>query len=133
MDFGLPIYFSSENGNIDKTMPSVDFWMDGTSTYNVIVDYSAMESPRISRIPVLIGGNIANQNFLSLYNIDLTNLSTDAKLQTGTDIITPNKNFTVSANKDGGNNLRLRIKFELTVNFGAHIFATVYAAGGRVM
>lgn len=107
--------------------------MDGNGAYDVIVDYSNVESPDLSRIPVLVGGNIANQNFLILYDVDLINLTENATLQTGTNIIAPNENFKMSANKDGGNMYKLRLKFELSVNFGAHIFVTVYSAGGRVM
>lgn len=114
-------------------MPSKNFWLDGNDAYNVIVDYSNVEAPDISRIPVLVGGNIANQNFLVLYDVDLINLTENAALQTGTNIITPNENFKMSANKDGGNMLRLRLKFELTVNFGAHVFVTVYSHGGIIL
>ncbi len=114
-------------------MPSKNFWMEGNGIYTVIVDYSDVESPDLSRIPVLVGGNIANQNFLSLYDIDLVNLTQNATLQTGTDIIAPREGFELSANKDGGNMCRLRLKFELFVNYGAHIFVTVYSAGGRII
>ena len=114
-------------------MPSKNFWMEGNDTYTVIVDYSNVESPDLSRIPVLVGGNIANQNFLSLYDIDLANLTQNTTLQTGTDIIAPNQNFKLSANKDNGDTYRLRLKFELSVGFGAHIFVTVYSHGGKVL
>lgn len=127
-------FFTVLNGNIEQLMPSKNFWMEGNSdAYNVIVDYSNVESPDLSRIPVLVGGNIANQNFLILYDVDLINLTENATLQTGTNIIAANENFKMSANKDGGNMYKLRLKFELSVNLGAHIFVTVYSAGGRVM
>ena len=114
-------------------MPSKNFWMEGIGSYTVIVDYSNVESPDLGRIPVLVGGNIANQNFLTLYDIDLANLPLNATLQTGTNIIAPREEFELSANKDGGNVYKLRLKFELFVNYGAHIFVTVYSAGGKIL
>lgn len=113
-------------------MPSTDFWMEGGESNTTIIDYSDVESPNLSRIPVLVGGNIGNTNFLYLYNIDLTSLGSDAVLQTGTAIIPLNSGFRLSANKDGGNTRRLRLKFDLTVSSGAHIFITVYSHGGIV-
>ena len=122
------------NSNLQWIMPSKNFWMEGGGdAYTLIVDYSDVESSDLSRIPVLVGGNIANQNFLILYNVDLINLSENATLQTGTNIIAPNENFKMSANKDVGNMYRLRLKFELSVNFGAHVFVTIYSHGGKVL
>ena len=113
-------------------MPSADFWIDANESHTVIVDYSGVNSPNLSRIPVLVGGNIANTNFLYLYNIDLENLPSDATLQTGTAIIPLNSVFNVSANKDNGDKYKLRLKIDLTTASGAHIFTTVYSRGGIV-
>lgn len=120
------------NGNLDNRAISVDAWVNGQQNYAVIIQYDETDVSDLNRIPVMVGGNIASQNFLYLYNIDLPSLPTNAAVQTGSAIL-ENTNFRLSANKDGGNLRRFRLRFENLGSVGTHFFITVYAHGGRVV
>lgn len=89
---------------------------------------------QLARIPILVGGNIANTPFLYLMTIDLINLSGTLSPVSGTAIIsTDSGNFSVEANKDNNDIRRLRIKVNNLKANGMHVFVMVLKAGGTVL
>ena len=86
------------------------------------------------RVPVLIGGNIGDLNFLSIFNADIGYLTSDLTIISNTDkeskIIDPSfghsdEVYRVLMNMDGGDRRALRICFDGYPNYGYHIFVLV--------
>lgn len=107
-------------------------WINGSTRYEVIVNFDDVEYDQLNRIPILVGGNIGNTPFLYMYIADLPSLPQNASALTGTAIIETPLSFYVAANKDGGASRRLRIVFANQSANGAHVYIEIKARGGKV-
>ena len=107
-------------------------WIDGSTRYEVIVNFDDVEYDQLNRISILVGGNIGNTPFLYMYIADLPSLPQNASALTGTAIIENPLSFYVAANKDGGAYRRLRIVFANQSANGAHVYIEIKARGGKV-
>ena len=108
---------SSLNSNLSKNV--ADGIIDGSGNFATTFVVSSSSN----RIPVLIGGNNTNKQFLRLYQIDLSNLTSSLTEQTRfADCVSYSGNtITVLANADGGNTSRLRIRVSQTAGY-SHVF-----------
>lgn len=122
------------NADLDRSQAFVEKWMDGAGSYNVIIQYPDEPIANLSRIPVIVGGNIAGASFMYMYTVDLPSLPTNATVIAGTPIVPSSSEYmNFEANKDSGDARRLRLKFNNLKANGAHIFMMVMKTGGKIL
>lgn len=131
-------FFLQLNSNIQSlpklNAPFSEKWLGGAGSHNMIVWFdSDIDIAQLARIPILVGGNIANAPFLYLMTVDLINLTGTLSPVSGTAIISADSgNFSVEANKDNGDVRKLRIKVNNLKSNGMHVFVMVLKTGGTV-
>ena len=92
------------------------------------------------RVPVLIGGTIAANNFLNMYMADIVHLTSDAVQVSGTNVESKIVDYNVNSdiyrvlmNMDGGDPKTLRICFDGYPQYGYHVFVLVLQEGVELM
>lgn len=98
-----------------------DAWISGAE--NTTVVFHLAEDAVTGRIPVLVGGNAGNGQFLRIYYIDMNSATSSLTQQTSFADIVVNQNApAVWMNANNGDKYQMRIRITGAAGVGTHVF-----------